>query len=213
MTKDLENRRAAKRCYNLQLKILASKKWKRMVERIELQDGGKADDLYPCEIIVWKRKYKNFWAYAYRNRIVVYDGFYKKATEKELKQTLAHEMVHSFLMQNGTHDHHGEYFRTACFLLGLNRHHKERAYKYIGRCSECNHRYRKQSYAYSGQYCPECKKHTRTKNRRSKAKLKVRKECQRIQPDVSSSDVGMMESIPPTESTIAPTISMRSNDR
>ena len=212
MREDLVNRRASKRCYNLQLKIMATQKWKKMVERIELEDGRKAHDMYPCEILVWKRKYRSYLAYAYKHRIVVYDGWYKTATPKALRKLLTHEMAHSFLAQNSNGDSHGQYFKTCCYLLGLDGY-KERAYKWIGRCSECGHRYRKQSQAYSAQYCPECKTTTKTKNRRSKAKLKVKKECQRIQPSVIITDVETMGSIPQTEISIAPTISMRSTER
>ena len=213
MREDLVNKRASKRCYNLQLKIMATQKWKKMVERIELRDGRKAHDLYPCEIIVWKRSLGNCQGYAYTSRIVIYEGYYKEATVAQLKKLLTHEMAHSFLSQNRNPDRHGKYFRTCCYLLGLEKYSCERPYKWIGRCSECGHRYRKQAQAYSGQYCPECKKITKTKNRRSKAKLKVKKECQRIQPSVSITDVETMGSIPQTEISIAPTISMRSTER
>ena len=213
MANDLENRRASKRCYNLQLKIMASQKWKRMVERIELRDGRKAHDLHPCEILVWKRKYRTYLAYAYRHRIVVYDGYYKTATPKELRRLLTHEMAHSFLTQNNNDDRHGEYFKTVCYLLGLETSKRERAFKYIGRCSECGFRHKKSNYEWDERWCPVCKANTKVRNRRSKAKLKVRKECPSTQVDVSIIDAGTMASIPQTESTIAPSISMRSTDR
>ena len=213
MANDLENRRASKRCYNLQLKIMASQKWKRMVERIELRDGRKAHDLHPCEIIVWKRKYRTYLAYAYRHRIVVYDGYYKTATPKELRRLLTHEMAHSFLTQNNNDDRHGEYFKTVCYLLGLETSKRERAFKYIGRCSECGFRHKKSNYEWDERWCPVCKANTKVRNRRSKAKLKVRKECPSTQADVSIIDAGTMASISQTESTIAPSISMRSTDR
>jgi len=174
----------------------------------------KAHEMSPCWMIVWKRKNGNAIAYAGRHRIVMYDGWYKEAKPKELKEVLTHEMIHAFLSQNGVRDCHGPYFKTCCYLLGLDEAYAhERAYKWIGRCSECGHRYRKQYSAFSAQYCPECKKVTKTKNRRSKAKLKVRKECPSTQVDVSIIDAGTMASIPQTESTIAPSISMRSTDR
>ena len=212
MREDLINRRASKRCYNLQLKILASKKWEKMVNSIELDLGREAHDMLPSEILVWKRSLGNCQAYAYAFRIVIYEGYYKKATEQQLKKLLMHEMVHSFLGQNHNRDSHGQYFKTCCYLLGLAGY-KERPYKWIGRCSECGHKYRKQSQAFSYQNCPECGKTTKTKNRRSKAKLKVRKECPSTQVDASTIDVGEMGSMPQVADSIAPIISMRRTER
>ena len=213
MREDLINRRASKRCYNLQLKILASKKWEKMVNSVELDLGRKAHDMLPAEIIVWKRSLGNCQGYAYAFRIVIYEGYYKTAIERNLKRLLMHEMAHSFLSQNNRRDRHGQYFRTCCYLLGLEGHSCERPYKWIGRCSECGHRYRKQSQAYSYQHCPECGKNTKTKNRRSKAKLKVRKECPSTQVDASTIDVGEMGSMPQVADSIAPIISMRRTER
>ena len=213
MEKELENKRASKRCYNLQLNILASKKWKKMVERIELWDGRKAHDMHPCEIIVWRRKYRTYLAYAYTHRIVVYDGWYKTATPKELRRLLTHEMAHSFLAQNRNDDHHGEYFKTACYLLGLETSTRERAFKYIGRCSECGFKHKKSNYKWNERWCPVCKANTKLKNRRSKAKLKVRKECPSTQVDASIIDVGEMGSMPQVADSIAPIISMRRTER
>lgn len=175
--KNPENKRGSKRCYNLQLKILASRKWKRMVEKIELANGRKAHDLYPVETKVWRPSLGgNYAGIAYAHRIYILDSFYREATERQLRQLLMHEMAHSFLDQNGNRDRHGQYFRTVCYLLGLHTETRERPYSYIRRCSECGYKHRRTKQGYPTKFCPVCNKITECKVRRTKAKLKVKQE-------------------------------------
>ena len=121
------------RCHNLEQEILASKKWARMVERIDM--GKVPIPTKPREVQVSGRL-RRCYAYAGEKRVVSKRD-YKAASPKRLKQMVSHEMVHYFLMDNSISDSHGPIFKACCSLLGLKdgwAHEVDHKYQHICQC-------------------------------------------------------------------------------
>ena len=139
--------RAATRIYRLELKVMKSGAWTRMKARVDLGTATKDD---PAPRVVKIRKLRESSATA--GDYLEVDSDVAKWGEKNLKGTIAHEMIHYYLHDNGAYkgtragdlrkgrnggtDCHGRLFRECCKAYGLQGHASEVLYKYKYKC-EC----------------------------------------------------------------------------
>jgi hypothetical protein len=133
-------KRAEGRLYRMQLKVAASKKWAKMVERVDIGKEPKAYQPVPFHVNGHLRR---ITGYSCVDKIEVSKEFYKARSSAspyrhELMDLVKHEMVHTWLAQNGVSDVHGPLFKTGCHLLGLHDpNSKEAEWKYQYVCCVC----------------------------------------------------------------------------
>lgn len=139
--------RAASRIYRLELKVMKTGAWARMKAKVDLGTAMKDD---PTPRVVKIRKLKG--ASATAGDYLEVDSDVAKWADKNLKHTIAHEMIHYYLHDNGAYkgtragdlrkgrnggtDCHGRLFRECCKVYGLQGHESEVLYKYQYKC-EC----------------------------------------------------------------------------
>lgn len=127
--------RAESKLYRMQGKVLSSKKWTKMLSKVDFGKEIQPYKLVPIEI---NGRLKAFLAQASSDKIEFSKDYYKRAKAKQLTDTMRHEMIHTFLHQNGLSDGHGPLYKTCCHILGLYRpDHMEGTYNYQHICSVC----------------------------------------------------------------------------
>jgi predicted SprT family Zn-dependent metalloprotease len=127
--------RAESRLYRMQEKVLGSARWAKMVRRVDFGKEVAPYKLVPVKLN-GRMKASNAWAFC--DAIEFSKDYYKRATPKNLMNTMKHEMVHTFLSQNRIPDKHSTHFKTCCHVLGLHRpDHMEGTYNYQHICTEC----------------------------------------------------------------------------
>ncbi len=123
------------RLYRMQERVLGSKKWAKMLQKV---DFGKEITLYKLVPIELNGRLKAYYAQASPDKIEFSRDYYKRAKTKQLIDTMKHEMAHVILLQNNISDGHSPLYKTCCHVLGLNRPDKmEGTYNYQHICSVC----------------------------------------------------------------------------
>ena len=127
--------RAESRLYRMQESVLASKKWAKMLQKVDFGKEIVPYKLVPIEI---NGRIKAYLAQASSDKIEFSKDYYKRAKAKQLIDTMKHEMAHTLLSQNGISDGHSPLYKTCCFVLGLHRpDHMEGSWNYQHICSVC----------------------------------------------------------------------------
>lgn len=123
------------RLYRMQEKVLGSKKWAKMLQRV---DFGKEIMPYKLVQVELNGRLKAYSAQASPDKIEFSKDYYKRAKAKQLIDTMKHEMAHTLLLQNDISDGHSPLYKTCCYVLGLHRpDHMEGSYNYQHICSVC----------------------------------------------------------------------------
>lgn len=143
--------RRENRIYKIQMKVLTSKRWQKMLQKIDI---GVPNPKPPTpKMVEVSKRLKRYLGVAGSELKISYD-YYKTAPYKSLKDTVTHELIHFYLMDNGIYDHHGKIFRRCARAMGLDGYSdKTWSYKHVcGGCGSSLKDHKKRRYWHC-QYC------------------------------------------------------------
>jgi hypothetical protein len=127
--------RAESKLYRMQETVLGSKKWAKMLSKVDFSKEVQPYKLVPIGL---NGHLKQYSAWAMPDRIEFSKDYAKRATPKALTHTMKHEMAHVLLLQNDISDGHSPLYKTVCHCLGLTSPaSKEGSYNYKHKCPQC----------------------------------------------------------------------------
>ena len=130
-----QRRRAEAKIIRLQTQIRLSKRWLKMMEKVDIGKPAptRLPVVRPAEITA--KTGRSLACAGPRMRIQT--RYFQTTTAKDLKKTVTHEMVHYYLSDNGVIEVHGPLFKACCDALGLRSPWRKEAvwkYKHICPC-------------------------------------------------------------------------------
>ena len=234
--------RSETRLYNLELKVLASKKWARMMATVDIGVPNPASP--KARQVKMNGRLKKCYAYAGQELNFSKDS-YQRYSPKRLRESIAHELIHYYLMDNNCPEKrdHGPIFQACCQVMGLDdawAKEVPHSYQYVCECGW----WVKTSKRIKAYRCRGCLKDmvlkveyeklrkmaaigsntinlnmsryaVMTEKNIDPRKKHIRRNqvCPSTQVDASTIDVGEMGSTPQVADSIAPSISMRQTER
>jgi len=108
-------KRAERRLYNIELRVLKTKRWNRMCERM-----GWLKPTQPREVRISGRLKRTN---AVAGQVMEFSKQHYKSSVKELRRTVTHELIHYAMSDNGVseRDYHGPKFERAAVMMGIIR--------------------------------------------------------------------------------------------
>lgn len=133
--------RTESKIYNLELEVMRSKRWARMKAKVDIGIPNPRDPA-PRLVRLMKRSRENWGARA--GEYLEWNSASLSRNRRSLKELIAHELIHYYLMDNGCHKgtrkreyaenaYHGRLFRECAGIL-INSRENPKVYRYTCSC-------------------------------------------------------------------------------